>query len=383
MIGPMRILIAPDKFKGSLSAGEVASAMAVGVRRVIPNAEIDLCPVADGGEGTVAALVAATGGTIVTRTVTGPLPEQKVEAAFGMLPGNVAVIEMAAASGLALVPVDQRDPMATTTFGTGELLTAARDLGATKVILGIGGSATIDAGIGCAQASGLTVILEEGEPVAMTEPLCGRDIDRVVLIKQGRGGAADRLTIEVACDVTNPLLGPNGAAAVYGPQKGATPEAVQWFDEQLKAMATRTGKLQQAGFAGAGAAGGLGFAMLAYFNATLRPGITLVLDACKFTERVAGVDLCLTGEGRLDGQTASGKAVHGVALACKSVSVPCIAIAGGIGAGIDVLERDGLTGYTSLVREGVTVDRAIREAKSLLADRAEEVLRHFVEKRSH
>lgn len=373
----MRILIAPDKFKGSLSAADAAAAIAAGVRRAVPVATIDQCPVADGGEGTVAALVAAMGGRTIIERVTGPLPEMKVDAAFGLLPGGVAVIEMASASGLALVPPADRDPMATTTFGTGQLLAAAARHGAQRVILGIGGSATIDGGIGCAQAAGLTVLLADGERVFDTEPLCGRDLERVVLIKHGRGGAVDRLTIEVACDVTNPLLGPNGAAHVYGPQKGASAADVAWFDEKLKQLATRTGKLDVADRAGAGAAGGLGFAMTAYFNAQLRPGIEIVLDACRFRNRLANVDLCITGEGRLDAQTGRGKAVHGVAAACRAAGVPCIAIVGSIADGCDPHDL-GLAGCLSLVDEATDVATAIRDAAALVDKRGEDVARRYL-----
>ena len=183
----MKLVIAPDKFKGCLNARQVAEAIAAGVRDARPDARIDLCPMADGGEGTVDALVAATGGRTLTRRVTGPLPEMKVDAPFGILgDGETAVVEMAAASGLHLLKPDQYDPMATTTFGTGELLMAAAEMGVKRIILGIGGSATIDGGIGCAQACGLPVLLEGGEPVAMTEPLCGRDLESVLLVKHGR-----------------------------------------------------------------------------------------------------------------------------------------------------------------------------------------------------
>src|SRR5437763_14852044 len=225
----MRLVIAPDKFKGCLSADEVARAIADGARRADPSIEIDSCPLADGGEGTVAALVAATGGTLVTRRVTGPLPEMKVDATFGVLgdrPGEprTAVVEMAAASGLALLRPDQYDPLATTTFGTGELIRAAAEMGVRNILLGIGGSATVDGGIGCAQGAGLPVLLRDGEPTSPTEPLCGRDVERVELVKHGRGSPVDGVTITVACDVTNPLFGPPGAAPVFGPQKGATPD---------------------------------------------------------------------------------------------------------------------------------------------------------------
>jgi glycerate kinase len=254
----VKIVLAPDKFKGCLSAAEVAAAMAGGVLAAAPDAQIDVCPVADGGEGTVAALVAATGGRVETRRVTGPLAEMKVDAAFGVLGGGtVAVVEMAAASGLALLKSTDRDPCSTTTFGTGELLLAAAALGVGEILLGIGGSATVDAGLGCAQACGLPVILDDGETAPLTEPLCGRDLDKVVLVKHGRGSPVERVKVTVACDVTNPLYGSEGAAPVFGPQKGATPGQVRWLDEALRRLAERLGKQKEAMTAGAGAAGGV------------------------------------------------------------------------------------------------------------------------------
>jgi len=372
----MRVLIAPDKFKGSASADEVARAMREGVLAARPDAAVDLCPVADGGEGTVAALVAATAGRLVTCRVTGPLPEMKVDATFGILgDGATAVVEMAAASGLTLLAADERDPMATTTFGTGELLVAAAAAGATRVLLGIGGSATIDAGLGCAQACGLNVLLDGGEPTSDTEPLCGRDLPGVVAVKHGRGGRANavkRLAITVASDVTNPLCGPDGAAAVFGPQKGASPEAVRWFNAQLRALAGRTGKADVAARPGAGAAGGLGFGMMAYFGAELRSGIELVLDAVRFRQRLAGVDLVLTGEGQLDAQTGGGKAVAGVAAACKVANVPCVAIAGSVA---NELRCPGLTAAFSICDRPMTLAEAMRDARRLVARAAEQVLR--------
>src|SRR5690348_8542604 len=267
----MRIVLAPDKFKGSLGAPDVCAAMARGLRAADPSVDIDTCPMADGGEGTVAALVAATGGRLETRRVAGPLPEMRVDATFGVLgDGHTAVIEMAAASGLALLKPEDRNPLNTTTFGTGELLMAAASMGVRQIVLGIGGSATVDGGIGCAQACGLPVILEGGEPVSPTEPLCGRDLESVVLIKHGRGSSIERVRITVACDVSNPLFGPDGAAEIFGPQKGATPQQVRWLDQALHGLAERTGKLAEARTPGAGAAGGLGFAMLAFFGAALR-----------------------------------------------------------------------------------------------------------------
>src|SRR4051812_4208864 len=281
-ITTMRIVIAPDKFKGSFDAPAIAEAIAAGVRASRPDARIDLCPIADGGDGTVAALVAATGGRFEHRRVTGPLPEFHVDARFGFSgDGKTAFVEMAAASGLALLKLEDRNPLNTTTFGTGELLVAAATTsGITHIILGIGGSATCDAGIGCAQACGLPIILDHGQPVAMTEPLCGRDLPSVVLVKHGRGSPVERVRITVACDVINPLFGPNGAAPVFGPQKGATPDIVRELDDALRALAHRLGKLVEANTPGAGAAGGLGFGMLAFFpNATLQRGFEIVTEA--------------------------------------------------------------------------------------------------------
>ena len=372
----MKVVIAPDKFKGSLGAQAVADAIAQGVRHAFPEAAIDCCPVADGGEGTVAALVAATGGRLHSRRVTGPLPEMKLDATFGVLgDGRTAVIEMAAASGLALLGHEDRNPLNTTTFGTGELLMAAASLRVTDIILGIGGSATNDAGLGCAQACGLPVILEGGEPLSLTEPLCGRDLDSVVLVKHGRGSPVERVRITVACDVTNPLFGPAGASFVYGPQKGATPGQVLQLDHSLQRLAERLGKLQQAATPGAGAAGGLGFGMLAFFGATLRSGVDIVLEAVKLRDRLLGADLCITGEGRLDASSLHGKAPLGVARLARSMNIPCIALAGSIGEGADKLMIEGITACFPIHDGSIALEQSIREAASLLTKAAAEAVR--------
>lgn len=372
----MYIVIAPDKFKGCLSAAAVAEAIARGVRRAAPDARLDLCPMADGGEGTVAAMVAATHGTLITRRVTGPLPEMKVDATFGMLgDGQTAVVEMAAASGLALLPRAQdRDPMATTTFGTGQLLLAAAELGAKRCILGIGGSATVDGGIGCAQACGLPVLLEDGEPVSATEPLCGRDLDRVVLIKHGRGSPVERMAITVACDVANPLYGENGAALVFGPQKGATPRQARELDRLLQRLAERTGKLAEAQTPGAGAAGGLGFAMLAFFGATLRSGIETLIEATNLRARLAGADLCITGEGRFDSQSLHGKAPIGIARLCDALGIPCVAFAGALGPGLESASAQGLTACFAICDRPMDLETAMRETPTLLENLAQNVV---------
>ena len=367
----MKVVIAPDKFKDSLSADEVALAISRGLDR----ADVDVCPVADGGEGTVAALVAATHGRFETRTVTGPLPDMRVDATFGILgDGHTAVVEMAAASGLALLPPQDRDPMRTTTYGTGQLLLEAAKLGATEIILGIGGSATVDGGIGAAQAVGQPVILDGEGPADPHEPLIGEDLRRVVLIKHARGSLLDRVKITVACDVTNPLFGPNGAARIFGPQKGATPAQVDELDFLLQQLATRCGKLAEAQTPGAGAAGGLGFAMLAFFNATLRPGFDIVADAVHLRDRLRGAELCITGEGRLDESSLAGKAAVGVARMCQELEVPCIAIVGSVDATIDAALKPLFRAVLPIHRPPLSLDDAIHNASTLIQARAADAL---------
>jgi glycerate kinase len=371
----MKILLAPDKFKGSLSAQEVCEAMSKGIRSIHPTADIDTCPMADGGEGTVAALVAATGGRFETRRVTGPLADMKVDATFGILgDGRTAVIEMAAASGLALLKPEDRNPLNTTTFGTGELLMAAVQLGVREIILGIGGSATVDAGIGCAQACGLPVLLEGGEPLSPTEPLCARDLPKVLMIKHGRGSAIERLRIRVACDVVNPLFGPTGAALVYGPQKGATPEQVHWLDKALRGLAERTGKLAEAQVPGAGAAGGLGFGMLAYFGATLQSGADILIDATRLRDRLRGADLCITGEGRLDAGSLHGKAPIAVARLCKQLGVRCLAVVGSIGPGAEMARDEGIKDYSSISDGNLSIEECVRRADELVSKTTARIL---------
>jgi glycerate 2-kinase len=363
----MRVLLAPDKFKGSLTAMQVAAAMAAGLRCADAKVEIDFCPMADGGEGTVDALVAATGGRFETARVTGPLPEMKVDARFGILgDGKTAVVELAAASGLALLEPEQRNPLATTTFGTGELLMAAMKRGAETIILGIGGSATIDGGVGIAQACGLPVILEAGEPLSPSEPLTGGDIERVVLIKHGRGSAIEKVNIVVACDVTNPLLGPQGTAAVFGPQKGATPEDIPRFESSLRELARRNNKLATAELSGSGAAGGAGFGMAAFFGASLQSGAEIVSQTVDLRRRLAKCQMCLTGEGRLDSQSIGGKVVASVASACRDAGVPCYAIAGSIDRQAE-LKSLGLAGAYALTDKTADLKMSMERAGELIA----------------
>lgn len=370
----MRIVIAPDSYKGSLSARQVAEAMAAGVRRVLPEAELDLVPIADGGEGTVDALVAATGGEVRTVTVTGPLGEP-VAAAFGLLSdGQTAVIEMAAASGLPLVPPDRRNPLVTTTYGTGELIRAALDAGARHLIIGLGGSATVDGGAGMLQALGARLLDAAGAPIG---PGGGA---LPALARIDLAGLDPRLaecTLTVACDVDNPLTGPRGAAAVFGPQKGATPDMVAALDAALAHLAAvirrdlgRDVELVP----GAGAAGGLGAALLA-LGARLRPGIEIVVEATRLRERLAGAALCLTGEGQTDFQTARGKAPVGVARAAKAWGVPVLCISGGLGAGYEEVYACGIDAVASAVPGPMPLAEAMARGAELVAAAAERAVR--------
>ena len=378
----MRILLAPDKFKGCLTASEVAAAMREGVRLADPSIAVDLCPMADGGEGTVEALVAATGGQIHHRRVTGPRADMSVEAAVGILgDAQTAVIEMSSASGLALLDPADRNPLHTTTYGTGELIVSAVKMGCRRIILGIGGSATVDGGLGCAQACGLPVLMRDGEPVSNADPLVGADLERVMYIKRGRGSLVDGVQITVACDVTNPLTGPSGAARVYGPQKGASAEDIEKLDRWLGELAMRTHTLDEANQPGAGAAGGLGWAMAAFFGATLKPGIDLVIDAVELPHRIEQADLCITGEGRLDAQSLHGKTPIGVARRCREAGVPCLAIAGSVQTGL-AFAATGVTAAFATTDGPLALEEAVQRASTLIAHTTAQIIRTFISARS-
>jgi len=383
----MRIVIAPDSFKESLSAIEVARAMADGVFAARADAVVDLCPMADGGEGTVAAMVAATGGRVVEVEVAGPLGEP-VRAEYGLLGRSgstggalTAVIEMAAASGLHLVPPDRRDPMRTTTYGTGELVRAALDAGVTGILVGIGGSATVDGGCGCAQALG--VAFTDAASVPCVCGLAGgglRDVRRIDLAVRDPRIASTR--IRVACDVTNPLTGPNGAAAVYGPQKGATPEMVERLEAGLAHLANTIRDelgIDVEHLPGAGAAGGLGAGLVAFLGAELRRGVEIVADAVGLRRRLDGADLCITGEGRFDAQSLSGKTAVGVARVAGEVGTPVVCVAGQAEDGAD----DGGLFHvvSSLVADEVTVEDAMARPRELLVLRTRQAVEGFVASR--
>ena len=361
----MRIVIAPNAFKGSLSALEAAEAIGEGVRVAAADAELVLVPIADGGDGTVDALVAATQGERRTRRVRGPLGDP-VDAEYGLIDGgSTAVIEMAKAAGLALVPPEKRDPRITTTYGVGELLQHAYDGGARHFIVGIGGSATNDGGAGMAQALGYHLLDEAG----LELPPGGLALKRLARIHVGGVHANWKETeVEVACDVTNPLTGPRGASAVYGPQKGATPEMVADLDAAVHHFADiirRDLGVDVEHLPGAGAAGGLGAGLVAFLGARLGPGAEMVMDALHLDERLTGSQLVITGEGRLDSQTARfGKGPAAVARHAKTAGIPVVAIGGSVADETELrLLFDGLE---ATVVEPTTLDAAIAQARPLL-----------------
>lgn len=362
----MRIILAPDSYKGSLSAVEVAAAMERGIAAVFPQAEVVSLPVADGGEGTVEALVAATRGRFVTQEVASPLGEP-VMARWGILgDGATAVIEMAAASGLPLVPPGRRNPLLASSRGTGELIRAALDAGLRRMIIGIGGSATNDGGAGMARALGVRFLDEEGAEL----PEGGAALAR--LARVDLGGLDPRLaetSIRVACDVTNPLCGENGASAVYGPQKGATPAMVRELDRALlhysRVVERATGR-EVSAQPGSGAAGGMGAGLRYFTDASLLPGVGIVLDAVGFAGALERADLVITGEGCSDAQTAHGKAPVGVARLAREQGVPVICLSGGLGAGGDQLLEQGIDALLGIVSGPMALEECMARAADLV-----------------
>lgn len=369
----MKIVIAPDSFKESLSAAEVAREIRAGFAEIFPDADYRLLPVADGGEGTVEALVAATGGEHVALSVTGPLGAP-VEAFYGLTgDGHTAVIEMAAAAGLALVPPERRDPLVTATAGVGELIRAALDRGARHLVVGLGGSATNDGGAGMATALGARLLDHQGRPIG---PGGGALADLARIDLSGLDPRLADCAIEVACDVDNPLVGPDGASAVFGPQKGATPAMVAALDHGLArfaaAIEAATGRAV-ADLPGGGAAGGLGAGLHALVGARLRPGAAIVMEAVGLDAAVADADLVITGEGRIDGQTIHGKTPVGVATVAKRHGKPVIAIAGSLGPGVAAVYAHGIDAVFSVLSRPCTLADALTEAAPNLRATARDV----------
>ncbi|EGQ7701147.1 glycerate kinase [Vibrio cholerae] len=374
----MKVVIAPDSFKESLTAKQVCDAIQAGLARVWHDAKFVAIPVADGGEGTVQSLVDATQGRLVEVKVMGP-QGKRVEAFYGMLGDNqTAVIEMAAASGLHHVPLVQRDPKLTTSFGTGELIRHALDQGVTKLIIGLGGSATNDGGVGMLAALGARFTNADGDPIQLTGGGL-RELTHIDL--QDFDPRLQNCDILVACDVNNPLCGDKGASAVFGPQKGATPEDVQLLDGVLRQFGLLTEKVtgkMVLESAGAGAAGGMGAALLAYTQARLRPGIEIVLETVQLAYQVSDADLVITGEGRIDSQTVHGKTPMGVAKVAKRFDVPVLALCGCTGDNYQAVYQCGIDAVFAAVPRAMSLEDALKESDFNLADLAENVARLWV-----
>ncbi len=374
----MKIVLAPDSFKGSMTAAEAAGAMERGVKTVLPAVETVKIPMADGGEGTVDALVASTNGRYVTTTARDPLGKS-IQGKYGILgDGRTAVIEMAAVSGLPLVPPALRNPLHTTTFGTGELIRDALESGCRQFIIGIGGSATNDMGTGMAQALGIRFFRADGSEI--TEFMRGGLLSAVAKIDlSGLHPGIRESHLTVACDVDNPLLGPRGCAHIYSPQKGATLEIVeqlenamaQFIDIAEKATARKVRQVP-----GAGAAGGLGAGLMAFTGAELRPGIELVLKASHFEERIRDANLILSGEGKLDRQTSFGKTIAGIAAAAREYDIPVIAFAGKIEQD-PALTAMGLNSCFTICSGPVSLEQAMAEGPALLQNSVEMVMRIY------
>lgn len=385
----MKVLVAPDKFKGSLTALAAAQAMERGVRRAWPDAHVVLCPLADGGEGTVEAMVNVPGGQTVPVNVTGPLGAD-VRSRFGIIGSSIfsppgltnssdgaltGIIEMALASGLALVPAKKLNPMVTTTYGTGELIRAALGEGCRRIIIGIGGSATIDGGMGMAQALGAIFYDQDGIELGIGSGQYLSEIADIDVSNMDRGLRDAKIII--ASDVKNPLCGADGAAAVYGPQKGATPEMVKRLDDGLAHYAAVIKQRLGADVKntpGAGAAGGLGAGLMAFLGAEMQLGVEVIMDAIHFDYKLNNVDLVLTGEGRIDGQTVFGKVVAGVAGRAKAKDVPVIAIAGEVTPDAKPLLEKGIMEMHQFVTPNLTFEYALAHAAELLEEETAEVI---------
>ncbi|QTL99346.1 glycerate kinase [Iocasia frigidifontis] len=373
----MKVMIAPDSFKGSLTALEVADHIKKGILKVFPKAEVLKVPMADGGEGTVQSLVDATDGEIIVKDVTGPLGD-KVAASFGILGnGKTAVIEMATASGLPLVPEDKADPSITTTYGTGELIKHALDQGIEELIIGIGGSATNDAGVGMAQALGASFRDEDGQEIGFG----GGELDKIKEIDLSNlDKRIKRLSVNVACDVNNPLYGPEGAAYIYGPQKGADQRMVELLDKNLRYFAEVVKKslnIDLQSIPGAGAAGGLGAGLFAFLKAELKSGVDIVLEANKFKEKLSGVDLVITGEGKIDGQTVQGKTPVGVAKKAKEKNIPVIAVAGMVAENAGEVYQAGIDTCFSITQRPLTLEEAMNKSGEWLEMLSEQIMRLY------
>ncbi len=359
-----RLVFASDSLKGTITSERAGQLLEAAARRHFPGCTCRCVPMADGGDGTVAALAKACGGELRRVCVRDPLG-RPVDAVYAVLPGGRAVIEMAAASGLPLLAFDEKNPLLTTTYGTGELIRAALDAGARDVTLAIGGSATNDGGMGCMRALGARFLDANGNELAG----CGADLARVTAIDvSGLDPRVGEAHFHLMCDVDNSLVGPEGASAVYGPQKGATPEVVAELDAGManyaRVLASTFGR-DLADVPGAGAAGGLGAGAMAFLGARAQSGIARVLELTDFMALLEDADLCVTGEGHADAQTARGKVMAGVAAACEAAGVPCVAVVGGMSA--DAAQLPGLAAAVPTAIDAMPLDEALSRAEELYA----------------
>lgn len=373
----MKIVVAPDSFKESLDAVRAAEAIEKGIKDVLPDAEAALLPIADGGEGTVDALVAAGHGKFIDTPVSGPLGET-ITARWGILADGTGVMEMAAASGLPLVPPDKRNPLLTSTLGTGQLLTAALDHGCRRIILGIGGSATNDGGAGVITALGAKLLDSQGRAV---EPNARGLLNLASIDISGVDPRLPETRIEIACDVNNPLLGPRGASSIYGPQKGADPAMVELLEQALTRLAevAKTEFARDiASFAGSGAAGGLAAGLSLIAPIELRPGIDLVLETIRFSEHLANADLAITAEGRIDAQSAMGKAVSGVANLANRAGVPAFALCGTLGRDYQEVYKEGVRAVIPIPDAPMTLEQAMADTPRLLREATARTIRIFL-----
>lgn len=370
----MKIVVAPDSFKESLSAPEVAAAMARGITLAAPHARIHCVPMADGGEGTVHAVLAGTQGERRTAVAQNALGEP-IDADWALLGDGTAVIEMATAGGLEQIPRAKRDPLRASSAGVGQLISAALDAGARRIVLGLGGSATNDGGAGMLQALGMAFLDSDSRPL---EP-GGAALARLARIDaQGLDPRLRAVQFTIASDVDNPLCGAQGASAIFGPQKGANPEQVRQLDAALSCLAdvfAQTLGRDDRNAPGSGAAGGLGFAARSWLGAGFRPGVEVVAEIGQLAEVVKGASLVFTGEGRMDSQTLRGKTPMGVARIAREAGVPVVAIAGSLGAGYQMLYGAGIHAAFSLAEGPCTLEEACRDAARLLADRASDIMR--------
>lgn len=373
----MKIIIAPDSFKESLSASQAAQVIAAGVLSIVPDGELILLPIADGGEGTVEVLVSAMKGQYVTTWVEDPTGNP-VLARWGILPGKIGVIEMAAASGLPLLPKEARDPLHASSYGTGQLLLAALDNHCTRIILGLGGSATNDGGAGALVALGAVLLDDKGQKVT---PNPQGLLSLATIDCRGVDPRLAQVKIDVASDVDNPLLGPLGASAVYGPQKGASPRLIPLLEQalaRLAAVARHSTAKDIGGFPGSGAAGGLAAGLSIVAKVNMQPGIELILDTLCFRQHLEGTDLVLTGEGKIDDQSAMGKALTGIARMVKEKNIPLIAFCGTLGQGYKQLYSMGVTSIQPIVPGPIGQDLALAQAACFLEDATSRAMRIFV-----